>query len=590
MRNTTDSWITDADWSRAARIYWLLTLVVGLWLLWDAVFFRLGSFPMASDYWEHSATLTEWLRNLGSPTNPHVASDDLGPRYMPWFWVLTVIGIVFGLDAVDLMGISAVASYGLIITGMHLFMRDYFRNPWAPLAAWLAIFICWGVSWNWSNLYQLRSFFYVAGFPSSFCFGLSLIAFWVTLRYLRGELSTVTGVAWIALLAALMFLVHPLTGVFGMAGCGLLAITESRAAWDTRVVSLLSILLGMALAELWPYFSPLKLTLGLYGASPEKWFVAAESVGMLERFRSGAWAQIFYDRRLVLIMFGPALLGIPLCLWLLAQRKHLFIGLGALLMSVPYLANFFVEIPLAHRFLLFLVVFLHMAIAWFTLACMRFWRTQSGHRLARPAQLATLLFWSGLGVANVALLAMEYSGYTLDPKTLSVRDKHGRNPERVSAVALYTRLTAPLPDDAVVMSTPYLGWVLPTVKGKTIALYHENPMLLDQLERQDAVRRFHSEPLGAAERQRIVQQYRVSHVLMSEGEQGLLPEVWQWLEHHARVVVRVERFVMYELLPSASPVAQRTGLTPGAQCALARALSAVHRCIAALDAARCAAA
>ena len=538
----------------AAALFIAISLFFGIWLVWDATFFRLATYSQWADYWEHSALLTEWLRDFASPGNPHVDDASLSPRYMPWFWLLTVIGLAFGLDSIDLMSLSEVANYLLIVIGLHLFLKEYFRDPWAPLIGFFAIFMFWGVSWNWSNLYQLKSFFYVAGYPSSFVFGLSLISFWATLRTLRGDEKSLAGAFILVLLSALMFLCHPLTGVFGIVGCGLLTLTE-QTTWGRRFAIWIALLLGLVVAEAWPYFSVWKVALGLYGEGVEKWGTAGPELGMLERFRSDVWKHIFYNPRLVVIILGPALLGVPVCLWLLARREYLFIVAGAAAMSVPYFGHLFFEVPLAHRFLLFIVFFLQLALVWLILRVIDNWRTTPRAVTDSLAMWITVAALVGIGAYNVALVALEFRGSTFDPKTLKVLDKHGQIPGRTNVVVLYQKLTAPLSRTSVVLTTPRLGWPLPTVKGKVVSLFHENPMLLDQAERYVATMEFFYQPLDDLARAAIVRRYNASHILTYASDDSVDPGVTDWLSRYATQIVEVGDYRMYAIDVAALPVA-----------------------------------
>ncbi len=541
---------TPVDALRANALYTLLVSFVGVWLLWDAVFYRLVLFAPWADYWEHTALLTEWLNNFSDPANPHVNSADLSPRYMPWFWVLTYLGTLFGFDSVDLMSLSAVANYLLIGVGLHLFLKNYFRDHWAPVVGFIVIFFFWGVSWNWSNLYHLRSFFYVAGFPSTFVFGLSLLSFTLVLKLLRRDGSVLIMSALLCALSALMFLSHPLTGVFGIVGCGLLALTESAESITMRALTIVALAAGTVFAELWPYFSVWKLALGMYGSGMKQWFSGAEPMGPLERLRSGVWQHIFYNPRLILIMFGPTLLGLPLCLWLLAKREHRFIVFGAVVMAVPYLVHPLMEMPLAHRFILFVAFFFQLAIVWGVLEIIDAWNSRPRPLWARGALLSTLGVIGILIVFNVVLLAMEFTGRTLSPKTLTVIDKTNRLPDGLNVVELYAQLTKPLPDDAVVLTTPMDGWPLPTVKGKVVSLFHENPMLLDQQERYYRTGAFFELAQTDGDRAALIVKYSPTHLLL-KGEPRHA-SLASWLPVHARQVAGVGEYRMYRLLPSAA--------------------------------------
>ncbi len=534
---------------RATALYVILTSIFGLWLAYDAAFIRLVTYAPWADYWEHTALFKEWVENFSAPSNPHVADPSLSPRYMPLFWVLSFLGVIFQFDAVELMSISAVLNYSLTVIGLYFFLKSYFRDPWAPLIGFITIFMFWGVSWNWSNLFHLRSFFYVAGFPSTFVFGLSLISFSLVLRLLRRDGSVFFMVALLGVLTALMFLCHPLTAVFGIVGCGLLALTESSESIGLRLSALFALLMGMLVAELWPYFSVWKVTLGLYGAGAEQWFSAVEPAGPLQRLQSGVWKHIFYNPGLVVTILGPALLGLPLCIWLFIRGEHRFIFLGAACMAVPYLLHPFVAVPLAHRFLLFVVIYFHLAITWGGLQIIGAWNS-------RPKPVyANSLFWGFISlaiimlIANIVLLSMEFRGYSLSPKTLEVVEKRGALPEGMSVVDLYTELTKPLPEEAIVLATPVVGWPLPTVKAKAVSVFHENPMLLDQQKRYIETTRFFEETQNESQRSAVIRYYKVTHLLL-KGEPET-QELGDWLNMHAEQVSTVGSYQMYKLRASA---------------------------------------
>jgi hypothetical protein len=564
---TNNRHAVDADAIFAATLFVAVALFFGIWLTWDATFHRLVTYSLWADYWEHTAALTEWMRNFSAPANPHVLDDSLSPRYMPQFWVLAFMGLFFGLTSIDLMSISAVVNYILITVGLFLFTRAYFRDPWAPLISFIAVYMFWGVSWNWSNLYQFKSFFYVAGYPSSFVFGLSLISFWTVLKTLRGDYSAVIASFLLFVLAALMFLCHPLTAVFGIVGCVLLVFTESSVSGGRRLAILLALGAGLIATELWPYFSAWKVALGLYGAGQEQWFSSGGGSGVLSRFASGDWQHIFYDPRLVITILGPALLGIPACVWLAVRKEGRFIVTGAVVMSIPYFINIFVELPLAHRFLLFTVFYLQLAMVWVILQVIDAWRTIPRPPQAQAYMMGTLAFLALIVVSNVVLLATEFRGYTFSPKHLTMIDKRAQIPDRLSVVELYSKLTGPLAESSVVLSTAQVGWPLPTVKGKVVALYHENPMVADQNQRYRDTMEFFYRQLEDQQRTDIIRGYQATHLLVSDSDTAVAPEVSAalatWLSEHAIPVAKVGSYRMYDIVedslgPASEPVVEST--------------------------------
>jgi hypothetical protein len=152
-------------------------------------------------------------------------------------------------------------------------------------------------------------------------------------------------------------------------------------------------------------------------------------------------------------------------------------------MSVPYFAHFFVEVPLAHRFLLFVAFYLQLALVWLILRVLDEWRSSPGKPLVKYSIWATHCCLTILFVSHVSLAAIEFFDYTYSPKFLTLEKKNTEIPASMSVVDLYAEFTAPLPESAVVLATARVGWPLPTVKAKVVSLFHENPTLLDQDER-----------------------------------------------------------------------------------------------------------
>ncbi|MDP6437182.1 MAG: hypothetical protein QF803_08670 [Gammaproteobacteria bacterium] len=531
-------------------LYVIFAVAIGTWLLWDATFFRLASFTPYGNYWEHTAVFAEWMQNFSTPGNPHVGDPGLSSRFMPYFWVLTFIGLLFQLDPIDLMGISAVTNFVLIVFGLRRFLNDYFNDSWAPVVGFFAIFMLWGVSLTWPNLFQLRSFFYIAGYPSTFVFGLSLISFSVVIRLMRTDESLFIHTLLLMVLAALMLLCDPLTAVFGLAGCGVLALTEPADSRQRRELVIASLVLGMVLVELWPYFSAWKILLGLYGEGGEVWagFTAFDPIGHLT---SGAWKNSFYDPKLLLTVLGPSLLGLPACIWLWRRGERKFIVWGAVLMGIPCLLNLFFEVPEAHQFLLFVVVYLQLAVICGILAVIDAWQTEPRSALATPVLVTVLAIMLALTGFNIWALSLEFDNQALSPQTLKVVERKSRLPEGMNVVDVYERLTERMDYSDVVLTTAQLGWPLPTVKGKVVSLYRENPMLDDQEERYTSTVYFFHDQVADPTRSGIAKRYGATHVLTSLGDTSITSGVYDWLQQHARLSAAVGDYRMYRLMASA---------------------------------------
>jgi hypothetical protein len=269
----------------------------------------------------------------------------------------------------------------------------------------------------------------------------------------------------------------------------------------------------------------------------------------MERYHSGEWQHVFYDPQMMFVILGPALLGVPIILWLLFRREQLFIVLGAFAMAVPYVLNLFVEVSLANRFLLFLITYFHFAIIWGILRVIDMWSLSPRPPRAGIWLTGVLVGMAALMAFNVQLLSMEYQGRTLKPELLEVTNKARLIPDGFNVLHVYTQLTDPLPEEAIVLTMPDTGWPIPTIKGKLISLYYENPLLLDQTERHSDAVGFFEAPLSEGERAEFIHQYKPGYLLLVGDVKTA--ELRVWLAKHARLIAAVSEFRMFRLRDTA---------------------------------------
>jgi len=219
-------------------------------------------------------------------------------------------------------------------------------------------------------------------------------------------------------------------------------------------------------------------------------------------------------------------------------------------MIVPYLLNLVVEIPLAHRFLLFFVTYLHLAVIWAWLELINACNEIPRPAFAAPALLLSVIAGAAIVGGNVWLALLEFDGRTLSPLTRQIEDKRRATPDGISVPELYTSLLEPLDESAVVLSTARTGWPVPTFRGRVVSLYHENPLLEDQAQRYADTADFFYRPVPDLRRVEIIQRYDVYHVLVDDADAGLHQSVLEWLRSFGNVVSQVGSYRLYALPPA----------------------------------------
>src|SRR5262245_60354059 len=174
---------TTAD--RAKLLYLACATVIVLAISWVNLFAPVNTVSYERDVWHHTAVLNALLESPFHATNPHIVSDAPSRSYMPWYVGLAVVGRWFGLDAQQLLGISAALSILVVVIGIHLFARSYFGSPWAPLALLAVTFGTWIGPINHTGFHTLATMTFSASYPFAIVFGAGFVGWWLVLRGLR---------------------------------------------------------------------------------------------------------------------------------------------------------------------------------------------------------------------------------------------------------------------------------------------------------------------------------------------------------------------------------------------------------------------
>jgi hypothetical protein len=518
--------------------YLFISIPILVVISWSALNNPLYTSYYSSDFWEHSATIHEWTKNLWHPGNPHMAIDTGSPRYMPFFFLLTVLARIFSLTPIQALGVGGVMTMILFLYGVWLFLGLYFRNDWAPFVGLIVLLGGWGAGWYWSNCYQLRCLFYVIPFPSSFVFSVSFLSFWLATKMLRQRVITSWRLIPLCIMSALMLLSHPLTGAFAIGSLCLLALSEPKVSFSHRWTLIAVVLTGALAAELWPYFSVWHVIFGTSGGEAASWVKAGNVVG--HRIKMLYQTHPFYNPKQFFVTIGPGLFGIPALFYLAYTREHSFIISGFIVMSLPFWANLFFPIPLGHRFVFFMVFYLHLALIWGILRLQsKMRKATQQHTVLRFAKLKTGVLFSFLTLCllwNGALSALALANYLVYP------DLRFGPMQREPVVDDMSRLSLSIPDQAIVMAPARLSWPLPTFTGKVVAAYHINPMVADHfLRRRDTNSFFQFETTQEA-RLKILRRYKVTHILY-EGKN--IPEsLKNDLEDFGSVVKKIGGYVI----------------------------------------------
>jgi hypothetical protein len=511
-------------------VYLLLAAGIARWIAWDAFHFRLITHSPGSDYWEHTAVLHALLENPWHPAHPLIASEVTSPRFGPHFLWLALVGRALHFDAIDTMALTAVVNCVLFLAGIWWFCRTYYREPLASLYGLVIFFGTWLEAPHFSNVYKLKVFFSVAGYPSSAALAITLFGLGLVVRLLRAERRSWPGLALSALIWAYVYVTHPLTATMALPAAVLLALTEPDVPRPRRLWVAGSVVAGFFLSAAWPYYPALGMVLGgtvhrVRGLEPEAFAPQHE----------------FYEHGHLFNILGYCLISFLVLPYLWVRRQDVFVVLGACLMLFVFALGALLPIPLGHRYVLLSVFFLQLALVRLLLnltprvasGWSRHWPLRAGAVLA----VGAFLVW--LCVSNVEA-ALEHFRRT----AAASHDKEGvplRNARRVGELA---------GPHAIVLSTALGSWALPTFGPKIVTPLHKNPLIPDAEERRHAALDFFSPRASEREREAIVAHYHVTHVLVPQRN---LPAVRDFLQDDQLIARLAGGFSLYQIAPTQPP-------------------------------------
>ncbi len=514
--------------------YVVISLAILWWVTWEAFRVRGITYSPSADYWEHSATLRALLDNPWHPKNPHLVSPASSPRFGPQFVLIALVGRALHLDALGAMSFAAMLDTALILCGIYAFFRLYFRDSWAPIFGVLVLFASWWHAWSFSNVYQLVVFARVASYPSATALGLTLLDFALVLQVLRAPALPRFNTMLLVLATACVLIVHQLTAMLSLSGMALLALTEPKIAWRRRAWLWGTLLAGCVLSAFWPYFSPWVVLAGGSDQSVQHW--ASNSVQSAVRGTFVERPHQFYRPSELLNALGLSAVGLLALPYFLANRRRLFVGLGALSMLLPFAVNRFVSLPLGHRFVLLAIFYLQLAVVWLLLK-LTAGSSEASPLLDRPWQKRC-----GAAVVSVVLAVFVFHNLTLvHADIVSGKSVSGEESPVVRAGRATAQAAGP---HAVILADSLLSWSIPTFGPKVLLLHHPNPLVPDEAEREHDVSLFLSRTGDSNARQHILTQYGVTHVLTKGAARSPLA---QFLAEHASHQILPAGYNLYTL-------------------------------------------
>jgi hypothetical protein len=519
--------------NRGAAAMAFLAMAAGVGTLAALSFFLLPlpTLQWFTDYWEHASAVRVLSEHVLAPTNPHYASYDSDRQFVPLFVMLGWLMKLTGMAVTTALAIGGVLTTLLFFVGVKMFADAYFRHQWAPAVLAAVLLCCWGTPWAWVGFYSLRAVFHSNFYPAAFVFSLTFITWALVIQALRNGAIALPVRCLLPFLSALMFVSHQLGGLFALGGAVLFLLFEPTRSTKTRIAVFLLLAIGVALTWWWPYFNPIELT---WSGAGDK-----DNVGSSD----------FYNLIHVIVLLGPAWLGIPVLFELFRQRTQLALVAGFVGVFGVYFIGGMLEHPVAHRFLSFSVLYLHLPIVWKLLSRIpdrAAWPGMAQLKSDRPTYIAVAL---GLVLItlHIGLMSFDFARFAYERASGKSFAYYPYQQVVADAVAVTSRL----PDDAIMFASPDPAMAITAFKGKVIARPRPQLMIADGAARKKDNARFFSGKTSQSERLELMRKYGARYILIKKND--FSSQIREELRALGEVVPTVGSLILIKVDTSAVP-------------------------------------
>jgi hypothetical protein len=445
------------------------------------------------DFWEHSAVVTELMRNPFSPQHPQLNLDVPHAFYSPYSLALAFIARTLQIGAIQVLALAGMLNFLLLAYGLRSFVGLFSKIHPRITAFYALLFVLflWGENpWSYSGFFHFWILGDVLPYPSTFCVALSLIALSLNAKDL--DQASLSRKLSIFIIALVVLLSHPLTFVFLNIGLGIQLVflfTDRSLRGLSHLICQLVVgfIAVFGLAMTWPYFSILELLTrsgGVYHiANLEMYSQVFQRIWpILFLLPLTSWA--LHDRNgrwLLTLVFTLASIYV-VAYWTRSYSFGRMIGMIALLLQI-LMAEGVARIELRLNFQRpILKTLIPLGLILFIFICSINWIIPAARR--------------GMTIANSLLI--------------------NRNISNQQAYKNISFLSTAIKQNDLVISDLQTSWLIPTFGGRVIAAQHPLAFVPDQLERKKDLEMFFDNQTNATTRQEILRRYKPKYLIIDK--------------------------------------------------------------------------
>ena len=471
------------------------------------------------DFWEHSANVREFMHRPFNTKHPLFEVTTPHSYLNPYAYLVALIGQLIGLDSINALALFSVINFAILCCGLKLFISTINKDKAGDISFYSLIFILflWGKDpWTYSGFFNFQALLYVLPLPSAFIFGLSLVC--IKINDVRYKTPSTRYTLLIILLLSLALLAHPLTAIFLVSVLIGQAITQNKSIRKTIEISII-IIMSFVLAELWPYFSIIKIMTN----SGSVYHNANE---------------ILYDG--IIERIWPIALITPFMIKELRENKNRAIVISMVLLSAIYLYGYAEKKYSYGRSISFIVMMLQIIFAE-KIVNKENWVTQKLPNLINNIKILLIILLIILGANGIASdirrsLTIANGLWKLRPITNEITYKD------------FTFLRTMIHQDDVVIANLDNSYIIPSFGGKVIGIQLPVAFLDDIELRRQNINKFFSCESREGDRNEVIKTYTPKYLLLDKMTDQCIDELLKQINAKIKYLkYENDRFLLYYL-------------------------------------------
>lgn len=432
------------------------------------------------DFYHHAAFIRQLKTAPFELGNPFFEGPPVYTLYWPYEYLISLVSNSSGLSPHESLALFGFINLSLLFFTLKKLSSRINPSRLMPPLSLLLILLFWpGDPLNFSSFYSLTTICFVASYPATFAFVLSLNCILIAIA----DHSTLQRKIAISLMAVLVILIHPITFMF--LGVTLSSIWLTKWRGSIKEISIpIALSFAFLVAYFWPFFPLSELIFGsTFSSDPNGYAVYRK---FLERY----W---------------PTFVALPILFLRLKNNPRDFLSLSYFGLYTLYGLGYFLEIWNLGRSIAFIMFISHILVADFIINFCS-WYGKKCHCLLSPVYPTLIL---GILLSKLSLVSWAWTQHAIQNKPSLYHD----------AEAIAAQIT----EGSTVIAPPDISLALPSF-GVKVVVFNTPPFFGTSFQsRNDDLRSFFTPDTANQNRSELIKKYDADYVVIPNGHPVIDP-------------------------------------------------------------------